>query len=127
MHLHDRLADDLNAWRADGYPCEEYDTVAEVLDWAHGSDGVNVRYLRMPHLRALEVYWYLRLVKRTPQVPDLYRGLFPRTTDCLKALGLGISSSLRRRPTRASTRCSSACRQTTHSYGGSSWRLSARR
>jgi predicted nucleotidyltransferase len=89
MHLHDRLADDLNAWRADGYPCEEYDTVAEILDWAHGSDGVNVRYLRTPQLRALEVYWYLRLVKRTPQVLDLYRGLFPRTTDCLKALGLG--------------------------------------
>ena len=89
MHLHDRLADAVGAWRANGYPCDEYGTIAEILEWAGGSDGGNVRYLRTPQLRALEVYWYLRLVRGTPGVLDLYRSLFPRTTDCLKALGLG--------------------------------------
>ena len=89
MHLHDRLADAVARWRAEGYPSETYSTIAEILEWAHGAEGVNVRYLRTPQLRALETYWYLRLVRKTPGTLDLYRALFPKPTELLKAIGLG--------------------------------------
>ena len=46
--------------------------------------------LRPPQLRALEAYWYLRLVKNTPHIANLYADEehFPRATDRLEALGL---------------------------------------
>jgi len=89
MHLHDRLASAVNEWRAGGYAIDAYPTIAEVLEWAQGSDGVNVRYLRTPQMHALETYWYLRLVCKTPKVLDLYRQCFGRTSELLKAIGLG--------------------------------------
>ena len=42
-------------------------------------------------LRALETYWYLRLVKGTPHIFDLYQEFFPAKDDpdaMLKALGI---------------------------------------
>jgi type III restriction enzyme len=47
------------------------------------------RFLRVPQLRALETYWYLRLVEGTPDVLELYRRLYPSATEFLEALGLG--------------------------------------
>jgi predicted nucleotidyltransferase len=96
MHLHDRLAAAVNEWRAGGYATEAYPTIAEILEWARGSDGVNVRFLRIPQLHALETYWYLRLVCNTPKVLDLYRRLFPRTSELLKAIGLGDARIIER-------------------------------
>jgi hypothetical protein len=52
-------------------------------------DAGGPRFLRAPQLRALETYWYLRLVEGTPHVLDLYRRLYPATTEFLEALGLG--------------------------------------
>jgi type III restriction enzyme len=46
------------------------------------------RYLREPQIRALETYWYLRLVEDTPHVAELYERLFPLVADRLTALGL---------------------------------------
>ncbi|HEY5616965.1 MAG TPA: hypothetical protein VIK60_03430 [Vicinamibacterales bacterium] len=88
MHLHERLAAAVNEWRATGYPTDSHHTIAEILEWASGSDDGNVRFLRFPQLRALETYWYLRLARATPPTLDLYRQLFPKTTDLLKAIGL---------------------------------------
>jgi type III restriction enzyme len=36
-----------------------------------------LRYLRRAQFRALETYWYLRLVLNTPRIGDLYTLLFP--------------------------------------------------
>ena len=44
--------------------------------------------LRLPQVRALETYWYLRLVEGTPHIVDLYRKLFPKKADLLAALGI---------------------------------------
>jgi len=76
------------AWRADGYPTEDYPAIAEILDYAllPGSNGL--RFLRSAQLRALETYWYLRLVEGTPHIFDLYRRYYPRPLDLLAALGL---------------------------------------
>jgi predicted nucleotidyltransferase len=94
MQLHDRLTSVVSDWRAAGYAVEPYPAIAETLEWAHGADGVNVRFLRMPQLRALETYWYLRLVARTPDILALYRRFFPKPADFVKALGLGDRSIL---------------------------------
>lgn len=89
-NLHHRVATRVEAWRKSDYPCEEYPAISEILDWSRDPDTGALRYLREPQFRALEVYWYLRLVERTPRIPELYRSLFP--TDDIGALlaALGI-------------------------------------
>ena len=47
-----------------------------------------MRYLRRAQFRALETYWYLRLVLNTPRIPDLYATLFPKPKDRREAMGL---------------------------------------
>ena len=44
--------------------------------------------LRAPQLRALETYWYLRLIEKTAHVFDLYTRLFPKVTERMTALGM---------------------------------------
>jgi hypothetical protein len=73
--------------REAGYPSET-PALAEILDFA--VEGVEpdapwprsgqLRFLRAAQLRALETYWYLRVVERTPPIPDLYRRLFETTS-----------------------------------------------
>jgi hypothetical protein len=96
QHLHHRLATAVTLWRENGYATDGYPALSEILEWASGADGVNVRYLRTPQLRALETYWYLRLVRHTPKVLDLYHYLFSGNTELLKAIGLGHASILER-------------------------------
>lgn len=90
MTLHERLTSEVDAWRDAHYPSDSFPALAEVLEYAAGSgelDG-HVRFLRTPQLRALETYWYLRLVAGTPRTIDLYRRLFTKPVDLLSALGL---------------------------------------
>ncbi|TEU10953.1 MAG: restriction endonuclease subunit R [Anaerolineales bacterium] len=47
-----------------------------------------MRFLRVAQLRALETYWYLRLVEGTPHIFDLYQRYYSRRLDLLAALGL---------------------------------------
>lgn len=77
----------VTAWREDGYKHDEFPAVAEILEWTHQPDVPAFR-LRAPQLRALETYWYLRLVEKTPHVFDLYTHLFPKVTERMTALGM---------------------------------------
>ena len=89
MTLHERLAAEVDAWRTQHYASETFPAIAEILEFAGGLEETgNVRFLRTPQLRALETYWYLRLVANTPHVVDLYRRLFTNKVDLLAALGL---------------------------------------
>ena len=93
--LHEELADRVAAWRAAGYPCG-YPTIGEILEYAVENeelgkpfpDSGSLRYLRAAQLKALETYWYLRLVEHTPHIKDLYRMAFPSNNARRKALGL---------------------------------------
>lgn len=87
-HLYQVLADKTRDWREAGYPCKDYPLIGEILDWQTDPETGGLRYLRTPQLRALEVYWYLRVVKRTPHVFDLYRQLYPKTAELIEALGI---------------------------------------
>ena len=87
--LYEAIAGRVDAWRADGYPHEAFPAVAEVLRFAIDDEASgHLRYLRAAQFRALETYWYLRLVEGTPRIPELYKRLFGRNTERLAALGL---------------------------------------
>lgn len=87
-HLHLRLAQRVDQWRADGYPVKSYPALAEILEWVCEGNSENPRFLRRPQLKALETYWYLRLVEGTPHIFDLYQSFFPKQSELLEALGL---------------------------------------
>jgi len=87
-HLYKLIQRNVAAWRQEGYPTEKYPAIAEILDYARLSDGETLRFLRRAQLRALETYWYLRLVENTPHIFDLYQRYYPRPLDLLAALGL---------------------------------------
>lgn len=87
-HLYEVLAARVVKWRAGGYPAEDFPAIAEIFEWASDPDTGSLRYLRRPQLRALETYWHLQLVEKTPHVFDLYPRLFPEPRDLLDALGL---------------------------------------
>lgn len=88
--LIEKLAQATDAWRKDNFPYDEFPSISEVLAWAAEPDGAGFQ-LRAPQLRALEVYWFLRLVEETPKIADLYEKYFPADEDAdalLKALGI---------------------------------------
>ncbi|MCC6175820.1 MAG: DEAD/DEAH box helicase family protein [Chloroflexi bacterium] len=91
--LHEVLAERVSGWRTAGYPHQTYPTIAEILQYMRHEDGTS-RYLREPQIRALETYWYLRLVERTPRIEDLYLRTFEGTA-VLDALGLTGDAYLR--------------------------------
>lgn len=86
--LHEQLTAAVDKWRSDGYPSDAYPTIAEILEWSHDSEAGSLRYLRRPQFRAVETYWYLRLVLNTPHAFDLYRHFYPRPRELREALGL---------------------------------------
>ena len=67
-HLQQALVPLVGQWRKAGYPCPDYPAIAEIFDWASDPDAGASRFLRKPQLRALETYWYLRLVEGTPHI-----------------------------------------------------------
>lgn len=86
--LFEVIQEKLNTWRDDGYPTEHYPAIAEILEYAVLPEEDRLRFLRPPQLRALETYWYLRLVEGTPHIFDLYRKHYRGRLDLLSALGL---------------------------------------
>ena len=88
QHLYQILSANVSAWRVDGYPNEEYPAIAEILDYQQVQESKTLRFLRTPQLRALETYWYLRLVEGTPHIFDMYRKVFPRPRELRETLGM---------------------------------------
>jgi type III restriction enzyme len=88
MQLAQRLAEEVAAWRVAGYPHPDYPAVSEILDWLSGRDLGQPPFLRIPQVRALETYWYLRLVEGTPGIFDLYQELVSSKVELRKTLGL---------------------------------------
>src|SRR3989442_15554058 len=94
-HLHQVLGQRVDQWRTDGYPFSDYPAIAEIFEWARDDQTGSLRFLRRPQLRALETYWYLRLVEKTPHVLDLYGRLYPPEKDVgafIEALGVSDST-----------------------------------
>jgi len=86
MNLFEILAEKTKQWRANNYQSDEFPAISEILLYAK-EDG-KLRYLREPQFRALEVYWYLRIIQKTPDFISLYRTMFPKRSDFLQALNI---------------------------------------
>ena len=90
-HLYEAIQDRVSAWRANRYPCADYPVIGEILDYARLPESEDLRFLRRPQLRALETYWYLRLIEGTPsRSPISTPRYFTKPTDRLAALGVPI-------------------------------------
>jgi hypothetical protein len=94
-HLHELLADRVAGWREAGYPSEAHPTIAEILDYGILPNLQTPRFLRWPQIRALETYWYLRLVENTPHIIDLYKVCFPNKSGLFDALGFASKEMMR--------------------------------
>lgn len=84
MQLYQKLKSDVLSWREEGYPLP-YPAIATILQYNQNN------FLRKAQLEALETYWYLRLIKNTPNIFDLYKEYF-QDEELLEALGINLSS-----------------------------------
>ena len=88
-YLYQALAERVATWRAANYSCDHYPAIREILEFAtEDGEAAQLRYLRRAQFRALETYWYLRLVLETPRIPEVYAKLFPKPKDRREAMGL---------------------------------------
>lgn len=88
MHLHQLLTARVGHWRENGYAHEAFPAIAEILVFQKDAETGSLRFLRAPQLRALETYWYLRLQEGTSHVFELYRKLYPKKAELVRALGI---------------------------------------
>jgi len=87
--LFQALAVRVDEWRENRYECQDFPAIGEILDFALEDPATSqLRYLRRAQFRALETYWYLRLVLNTPRIPELYATLFPKPKERREAMGL---------------------------------------
>ena len=87
MQLYEALSLRVVEWRGKSYTHDLYPAIAEILEWARIPDVPTFR-LREPQLRALETYWYLRLLEKTAHISDLYTRYFPKVSERMTALGM---------------------------------------
>ena len=81
--LYQELKSDVSEWRSAHYP-SEFPLIKTILE--HNQNG----FLRKAQFEALETYWYLRLIKNTSNIFDLYREYF-KGKELLKTLGISLS------------------------------------
>lgn len=86
--LHQIMAGRVQEWRKTGYGGTDYPAIAEILEYQIDQETNARRFLRGPQITALETYWYLRLVEKTPHIFDLYSRCYARKTDLLQALDI---------------------------------------
>ena len=82
-NLYQKLKLETLKWRKQGYP-SDYPAISTILRHNQNS------FLRKAQLEALETYWYLRLVKNTAKIFDLYQQYY-KGEDLLEALGIRLS------------------------------------
>lgn len=81
--LYQKLKTDVSEWRNEHYP-SEFPLIKTILE--HNQSG----FLRKAQFEALETYWYLRLIKNTSNILDLYQEYF-KDKELLKTLGISLS------------------------------------
>lgn len=92
MTLNEALKKKVKNWQKSGYKCV-YPVISEIFDFNlfnSKSDDKTLRYLRKAQFEALETYWYLRLIERTPQIFNLYQKYFSGE-NLLDALNVKLS------------------------------------
>ena len=89
LFIPNKLREKVEEWRNRDYKCD-YPIVSEILNFSiieSEHRGKTLRYLRKAQFEALETYWYLRLIEKTPHVLELYKSFYS-PKQFLEALGL---------------------------------------
>jgi hypothetical protein len=79
--IYEKLKTKVTEWRKKGYPCK-YPEISEIFVYIKEKG-----YLRKAQVEALEHYWYVRTVLKTPKIKELYQ-TFYKSTELLGALGI---------------------------------------
>jgi Type III restriction enzyme, res subunit. len=89
----DKLIEKVDLWRDEDYTCD-YPAISEILNFSivESEREKTLEYLRKAQFEALETYWYLRLVEKTPHVFELYKKFYNDPIKLLKALGIPIEN-----------------------------------
>jgi len=90
LFIPNKLREEIEEWRNEDYKCD-YPAISEILNFSFvesETGGKTLRYLRRAQFEALETYWYLRLVEKTPHVFELYKKLYDDPIKLLKAFGI---------------------------------------
>jgi hypothetical protein len=93
LFIPNKLKEKVKEWRDNNYSCD-YPAIAEILNYnlVESEEGNKaLRFLRKAQFEALETYWYLRIVEKTPHIFDLYKRLYDDPVKLLKALGIKLS------------------------------------
>jgi type III restriction enzyme len=93
LFVPNKLCEKVKNWRDTNYSCN-FPAIAEIFSFAfneseNGEKSLN--YLRKAQFEALETYWYLRIVERSPHIFELYKRLYDDPVNLLKALGITLS------------------------------------
>lgn len=89
MSLYSLLKSKVGEWRSSHYT-SEYTALTEILDFNFDAKSHTYRFLRKTQFEALETYWYLRLIEKTPHIFDLYKRYF-QGEDLLEALNIKLT------------------------------------
>ena len=87
MALHSILKSKVAEWEKSNYT-SDYPVISEIFNYNQNPETQNLPYLRKAQFEALETYWYLRLVEKTPHIFELHNRLYPNPLDFLKVLGI---------------------------------------
>ena len=94
QHLFEKLREDTLNWRNEGYPCQDYPLIGEILRYqfeGEPPEQISLKYLREPQFQSLELYWFLRLMLKTPHIVDLYKHYYSDDKrDFFEAFGIPI-------------------------------------
>src|SRR6266571_970001 len=88
-----KLKEKIVQWRDNNYHCD-YPAISEILNYSimESETGErSLRFLRRAQFEALETYWYLRLVEKTPHIFELYKELYDDPVKLFRALGIKLS------------------------------------
>jgi len=93
LFVPNKLREKVKNWRDTNYSCN-FPAIAEILSFAFNESEngeKSLKYLRKAQFEALETYWYLRIVERSPHIFKLYKRLYDDPVKLLKALGIKLS------------------------------------
>ena len=88
-----KLTEGVAEWRKRGYDCPDFLLIGEILTFQRDAQEGSpfLKFLREPQFLALETYWFVRLIKNTPHIMDLYKGYYPYNADFVAAMGVPLS------------------------------------
>ena len=90
MSLYSQLKPKIIQWRKSQYT-SDFPIISEILNYNYDSEMGNLYFLRKAQFEALETYWYLRLIEKTPHIFNLYKRLYKDPSELLKVLNISIS------------------------------------